>query len=116
VNSSGGGDTRLTFNGTYNARGVYAPKGNKIALLHREGEQYNIATMDLRNGSMTTLTRDGMDESPSFAPNGRMLLYASLANGKRVLGMISIDGKVAMQLPAPEGDVDHPAWSPYLRK
>ncbi len=106
--------TRLTFAGNYNARASYAPDGKSIVMLHRQGGLFNIAIQDLASGVIKTLTTDGLDESPSMAPNGDLILYASQYGGRGVLGVVSTDGRVKIRLPAREGNVQEPAWSPYL--
>lgn len=104
---------RITFNGPYNARAAFAPNGKNIVMIHREtGSMYNIAAQDLQNGTLQILSRSGYDASPSVAPNGKMVLYESGKKG--VLGMASMDGKVQLQIPAEQGSVQDPAWSPFL--
>lgn len=106
---------RLTYSGSYNARGEYTPDGGSIVMIHRAGtEQYGIAIQDLQSGTVQVLSQSGFDSSPSVAPNGRMVLYESDAGNEGVLGMVSIDGKVHLRIPAAVGSVQDPAWSPFL--
>ncbi|WP_045107459.1 Tol-Pal system beta propeller repeat protein TolB [Legionella hackeliae] len=108
-----GSVTRVTYEGNYNARASYTPDQKYIVMLHREDKNFNIAVQD-DSGHVTQVTFAPMDESPSVAPNGRLILYATRFNDQGVLGMVSIDGRVKIRLPAREGDVQEPAWSPYL--
>jgi TolB protein len=107
--------SRVSYDGDYNARASFTADGSHIAMLHREGGVYNIGMLDLDTGSFHLLTNAGTDdESPTIAPNGSVVLYGTLYNGRSVLGMVSSDSKVQMRLPARNGDVQDPAWSPFL--
>jgi len=102
----------LTFSGDYNATASYDTRGLRIAMLRGERGRYNIAIQDLKTGRTRVLTDSGMDESPSIAANGSMVVYATRYNGRGVLGMVSSDGRIKLRLPARQGDVQGPAWSP----
>ena len=107
--------TRLSFDGSYNARASYTPDGNHITMLNRESGAYNIGILDLDTGVFRVLTNTGSDnESPSMAPNGSMILYGTQYNGRNVLSMVASDGSVQIRLPARNGEVQDPAWSPFL--
>lgn len=111
----GGGDAhRVTFNGSYNARASFSPDGKNIVMINREQGMYNIALQDLSSGNVQVLTQSGYDASPSFAPNGRMVLYESNPGQQGMLGIVSVDGRVKLRVPAPGGSVQDPAWSPFL--
>lgn len=105
---------RLTFNGSYNARATFSPDGNNIVMLTQNGSGYDIAIQDLQSGRVTLLTSSGATQSPSLAPNGKMVAYSDLYDGSGVLGMSSTDGKVKLRLPSSNGEVREPAWSPFL--
>lgn len=115
VASSGGTPERLTFDGSYNARAAIAPNGRTVAFVHGEGNVYRIAVLDLETGSVQVLTDSRLDESPSFAPNGSMILYATNDKGRGVMCAVSVDGKVRQRLALQEGDTREPAWSPYKK-
>lgn len=106
--------TRMTFEGNYNARASYTPDMKNIVMLHRDDRQFNIGLQNASGGPVASLTFSGLDESPSVSPNSRLVLYATRYQDKGVLGIVSIDGRIRMRLPAREGDVQEPAWSPYL--
>lgn len=106
--------TRLTFEGNYNARASYTPDMKNIVMLHRDDRNFNIGLQSASGGPIASLTFSGMDESPSVSPNSRLVLYATHYQDKGVLGIVSLDGRIRMRLPAREGDVQEPAWSPYL--
>lgn len=111
--SYGGKAKRLTYQNTYNARASYSPDGKSITLVTREEGNYRIAVKDLETGIMQVLSRGNLDESPSFAPNGSMIIYASKAGHRGVLAAVSVDGRVRQRLALQEGDVREPVWSPF---
>jgi len=105
---------RLTFEGDYNARGSLTHDGRFLVLVSRHDSQFHIAVQDLQRGTMSLLTQTSLDESPSVAPNGSMVIYSTQDGGRDILAAVSIDGKVKFNIPANEGVVREPAWSPYL--
>jgi TolB protein len=111
--NGGGSAQRVTFQSKYNASASLSPDGKMLAVLSGGNNQYNIAIQDVASGRYTLLTQSGNDQSPSMAPNGKMILYATQVGGRGVLGMISTDGKVKITLPARGGDVREPAWGPF---
>lgn len=106
--------SRITYDGNYNARASFTPNQKNIVMLHRGDKQFNIGVQDVESGRVTPLTSSQLDESPSVSPNGRLVLYATHFQDKGVLSIVSIDGRIKMRLPARGGDVQEPAWSPYL--
>ncbi len=113
---AGGGDAeRLTFQGEYNARPALSPDGRWLATTHGNGNDYRIALFHREDGQFRVLSSGRLDESPSFAPNGRMILYATKEAGNGVLAAVSIDGRVRQKLVQRLGDVREPAWSPRVR-
>lgn len=107
---------RLTFDGTFNGRADISPDGRYLAFVHREkGQQFQIAVQDLQSGVMTVITQTPLDESPSFAPNGVALVYATRKGKYGELGIASVDGRFQVRLPARLGEVREPAWSPFFK-
>jgi TolB protein len=106
---------RLTFRGNYNARASLAPDGRTLGLVHRESGVFHIASFDLKTRRLIELTETRLDESPTVAPNGAMLMYATKQGDRGVLAAVSLDAGVRYVLPARVGDVREPAWSPFLR-
>jgi TolB protein len=111
--SFGGKAERITFQNSYNARASYAPDGKSLTLVTREDGNYRIAVQDLESGIMQVLSRGNLDESPSFAPNSSMIIYATKAGHRGVLAAVSVDGRVRQRLALQEGDVREPIWSPF---
>jgi len=105
---------RLTFTGSYNARGQMLPDGRHLVFVHRAEGVFHIAWQDLERDNLQILTQTSLDESPSLAPNGTMLIYATQDQGRGILAVVSIDGSVKYRLPSSSGDVREPAWSPFL--
>ncbi|MBS3803370.1 MAG: Tol-Pal system protein TolB [Oleiphilaceae bacterium] len=106
---------RLTFGSRYNARPRFGDDGRFVFYVHQRESAFHIARMDLKTGEETILTRSKLDESPSVAPNGRMLIYATQQGGQNVLMVASVSGGANYTLPAATGDVRDPAWSPVVR-
>ena len=113
VSASGGAPTRVTHAGGYNSDASVV--GNKIALVRQNGAAFNIVLKDLGTGQSRVVSKGRLDESPSLAPNGTMIIYGSQARGKGVLAVASDNGKAHQILYSQSGDVRDPAWSPYLR-
>jgi len=115
MRSDGSRVERLTFEGEYNARASYSPDGKMLTLLSGGGGRYHAALLHLSASVLQVLTDTPLDESPTFAPNGRMVLYATERGGRGVLASVSSDGRVRQTLKLQEGDVREPAWSPFQR-
>ena len=118
IDAGGGDPTRLTFQGEYNARASVSYDGKVIAMAQGNGNVYRIAVLDRSRGGGETrvLSPGNLDESPSFAPNGSMLLYAAREGAKGVLYAVSADARVRQRLVLADGDVREPAWSPLRRR
>lgn len=115
-NLDSGQTKRLTFNGRFNARGSLSKDGQSLALVHRQsGQQFQVGIMDLASGAISILTPTPLDESPSFSPNGQMVVYATRERGRGMLAIMSTDGRFRMNLPSQSGEVREPAWAPTLR-
>ena len=111
---AGGGDAqRVTFGGSYNVTPRPSPDGKNLAYVSREGGRFQLTVMDLATKQTQILTDSAKDESPSYAPNGRMILYATEIGGRGVLAAVSADGRVKQKLSVQAADVREPAWGPY---
>jgi TolB protein len=104
---------RVTFEGRYNARPRLAPDGETLAVVHNDRGNYRIALVDLDRKTTQVLSDGRQDESPSFAPNGIMIIYATRRGGRGVLAAVSTDGRVKQSIASAAGDVREPVWSPY---
>jgi TolB protein len=112
---SGGGAQRVTFNGDYNISPRVSPDGRLLAYVARRGGQFKVHVLDLAGGQEVPVTDTARDESPSFAPNGRMLLYATEVGGRGILASASVDGRVRTRLSGPSGDIREPTWGPFIK-
>ena len=112
---SGGQAQRITFEGSYNVTPRPAPNGRSMAFITQSGGLFRVAIMDLASRQTQILTDTKRDESPSFAPNSRMILFATVVDGHGVLAAVSSDGRVKQRLSIPAADVREPAWSPFTK-
>lgn len=105
---------RVTFSGGYNARPRISPDGKQLAMLTLADGAYRIAIQDLASGTQQVLSKGRQEESPSFAPNGAMLIFAGRERGQGVLQTVSVDGQISARLDADAGEVREPVWGPFL--
>ena len=115
IDVNGGEPKRLSFDGKYNTRPEYSPDGKTITLVHAVNGSYRIGLLDVRTGYINTLTDSRLDESPSFAPNGGMIIYATTGVIGAQLAAVSTDGRIHQRLGLQKGDVREPAWGPFLK-
>ena len=113
ISADGGRADRITFEGPYNARPRLSPDGKQIGVVHNDRGNYRIAVVDIERAYTRVLTDGSLDESPSFAPNGEVLIFASRSGGRGYLTVVSVDGRFEQRIAATEGDVREPAWSPF---
>ncbi|GGM05748.1 protein TolB [Pseudomonas asuensis] len=113
---NGGGTERVTFVGNYNANPKLSADEKTLVMVHRqEGfTNFQIGAQDLQRGSVRVLSNTSLNDSPTVAPNGTMVIYASRQQDRGVLMLVSINGRVRITLPTTQGDVREPSWSPYL--
>jgi TolB protein len=115
VPASGGNAERVTFNGSYNISPALSPDGRTLAYINRNASAFRLTTLDLSNGIVQTLSDTVDDESPSFAPNGRLIVFATRAQGRDVLMTTTLDGKIKTRLLSSGADMREPAWGPFGR-
>jgi len=106
---------RVTFEGSYNARPRVSPSGDRLAVVHEDRGNYRIALVDPDTGLTQVLSNGRSDESPSFAPNGALIIYATQEGGRGVLASVSVDGRIHRQIASVAGQVREPVWSPFPR-
>jgi TolB protein len=106
---------RITFEGVYNARPRVSPDGKQVAVVYGANNTYRIGVLDAASGALSILTNGRLDESPSFAPNGAQIIYATRNNGRGVLASVTTDGQIQQEIASVAGDVREPVWGPYPR-
>jgi TolB protein len=114
MSASGGEAQRVTFKGSYNVTPRPSPDGRVLAYVTRDAGKFQVALLDLSNQQVQVITDSDRDESPSFAPNGRMILLATIRGGRGVLSAVSSDGRIRQHLPYSGGDVREPSWGPFI--
>ncbi|WP_227815647.1 Tol-Pal system beta propeller repeat protein TolB [Nitrogeniibacter aestuarii] len=115
ISASGGRAQRVTFEGSYNVTPRPSPDGLTMTYITRSANGFQVAIMDLATKQYAVLTDSSRDESPSFAPNSRMILYATELGGRGVLSAVSSDGRIKQRLSVKAADVREPAWGPLMQ-
>ncbi|MCD2511751.1 Tol-Pal system beta propeller repeat protein TolB [Comamonas endophytica] len=115
VSASGGNAERVTFSGSYNISPSVSPDGRWLAYISRVGGGFKLHVMDLSAGTVTAITDTTADENPSFAPNSRLIVYATLQQGRESLMTTTLDGKIKARLAGQGGDIREPDWGPFLK-
>jgi TolB protein len=111
----GGDAERLTFEGTNNFSPRYSPDGKSFVFMHSNGKQFLIATQDFETRQMQILTDVGWEKKPSYAPNGKLVLFATESQGRGILATVSSDGRVKQKMIPQRGDIREPTWGPFLK-
>lgn len=112
---SGAGVERVTFTGNYNISPALSPDGRWLAYVSRVGGAFKLHVMELSSGTVTAITDTTADESPSFAPNSRLIVYATQQQGKESLMTTTLDGKIKARLAGQGGDIREPDWGPFQK-
>ncbi len=118
VNTEGGTPQRVTFVGNYNANPKLSADERTLVMIHRQDgfTVFKVAALDLQKNNLRILSGTSLDESPTVAPNGSMIIYATRQQGKGVIVLASINGRVRTVLPGITGDIREPAWSPFMHQ
>ncbi|HUR87720.1 MAG TPA: Tol-Pal system beta propeller repeat protein TolB [Ramlibacter sp.] len=113
--SSGGNPERVTFSGSYNISPAISHDGRWLAFISRVNGQFKLHVMELSSGTVTAITDTVADESPSFAPNGKLILYATRQGSQEALMTTTLDGKIRARLAGQGGDIREPDWGPFQK-
>jgi TolB protein len=113
MNSSGSGAERVTFGGSYNISPALSPDGRWLTFISRVGGQFKVQVMNLSTGQSISITETTADERPSFAPNSKLIVYATVLQGREALMTSTLDGKIKARLAGQSGDIREPAWAPF---
>jgi TolB protein len=116
MGASGGAPTRVTFSGSYNISPAVSPDGRWLAYISRIGGAFRLHVMELASGTVTALTDTSADESPSFAPNSKLIVYATQLQGREALMTTTLDGKIKARLAGKAGDIREPDWGPFQKQ
>jgi len=113
--ASGGPANRVTFNGTYNISPSISPDGRWLAYISRIGGAFKLHVMDIASGNVAAITDSNRDERPSFAPNSRLIVYATVQDGREALMTTTLDGRIKARLSGQGGDLREPNWGPFSK-
>jgi len=116
MGASGGTPTRVTFSGTYNISPSVSGDGRWLAYISRVGGAFKLHVMELATGNVTAITDTSADESPSFAPNSKLIVYATQLQGREALMTTTLDGKIKARLAGQAGDIREPDWGPFQKQ
>jgi TolB protein len=116
MGSSGGTPTRVTFSGTYNISPSISGDGRWLAYISRVGGAFKLHVMELATGNVTAITETSADENPSFAPNSKLIVYATQLQGREALMTTTLDGKIKARLAGQAGDIREPDWGPFQKQ
>ena len=112
----GGHAERVTFSGSYNISPALSPDGRWLAYISRVGGAFKLHVMDLSSGTVNAVTDTTADENPSFAPNSRLIVYATQQQGREALMTTTLDGKIKARLAGQAGDLREPDWGPFQKQ
>ncbi len=116
VSSAGSNAERVTFTGNYNISPSVSPDGPWLAYISRVGGAFKLHVMDLTSGAVNAITDTSADENPSFAPNSRLIVYATQQQGREALMTTTLDGKIKARLAGQSGDIREPDWGPFQKQ
>lgn len=112
---NGGEAQRVTFNGTYNISPRISSDGKTLAYISRRNGNFQLYVLDLASGQEQRLSDNTNDQAPSFAPNGKYILYSTESGGRKALAVVSVDGRVKQRLTIQAGAIKEPTWGPFMK-
>lgn len=115
MSASGGNAQRVTFSGTYNISPRVSPDGKTLAYISRRNGSFQLYALDLASAQELRLSETSKDESPSFSPNGKYIMYATEAGRRGSLAVVSVDGRIRQRLSVQAGDIREPTWGPFMK-
>jgi TolB protein len=115
VEAMGGNVSRVTFGSPYNVSPRISPDGRQLAYISRRDGRYLVVVRDLASGTDRILSDGGSEESPSFAPNSRWVMYATRSGGRDSLIAATVDGRQKLRLSSSAADIREPTWGPFQR-
>jgi TolB protein len=115
MSSNGSEVQRVTFRGSYNISPRISPDGKTLAFISRRDGRFQLYAQDLTNGQELRLSDSSSDESPSFSPNSKYIMYATAAGGRDALAVVSVDGRTRYRLSTQAGDIREPSWGPFMK-
>lgn len=115
MSANGGDAQRVTFGGSYNISPRISSDGKTLAYISRRDGNFQLYVLDLASGQEQRLSDTTSDESPSFAPNGKFLLYATESGRTKSLAVVSVDGRVKQRLTVQAGNIKEPTWGPFMK-
>ncbi len=113
--ASGGSPERVSFTGAYNISPALSPDGRWMAYISRVNGAFKLHTLEFATGTVNALTDTTADESPSFSPNSRLILYATVQQGREALMTATLDGRIKAKLAGQSGDIREPDWGPFIK-
>jgi TolB protein len=116
IPSLGGAAERVTFTGSYNISPAVSPDGRWLTYISRVSGVFKLHVMDLGSGVASAISDTSADESPSFAPNSRLIVYATQQQGREVLMTTTLDGKIKARLTGQSGNIREPDWGPFQKQ
>jgi len=115
MSANGGEAQRVTFNGSYNISPRVSPDGKILAYISRREGRFQLFALDLGSSQELRLSDTTKDESPSFSPNGKYIMYATESGRRGSLAVVSVDGRVKHKLTTQAGDIREPTWGPFMK-
>lgn len=116
MGANGGNPSRVTFSGTYNISPSVSGDGRWLAYISRVGGAFKLHVMELATGNVNAITDTTADENPSFAPNSKLIVYATRLQGREALMTTTLDGKIKARLAGQAGDIREPDWGPFQKQ